>query len=132
MSMAMAIRSASLWTHAMFAVIADLHKSGLCSVDLTHDSRADLVSEFKQWLSIAATSQEGPWQRAWYFATALTKGSSDASSVAWGGHGQHDLGHLPRREGCFRQTGCLSISTTWKSTVSTIFCGRSARDTRMC
>ena len=85
MSMAMAIRSASLWKHAMFAVIADLHKSGLCSVDLTHDSRADLVSEFKQWLSIAATSQEGPWQRAWYFATALTKGWSDAFSVAWRG-----------------------------------------------
>ena len=69
----------------MFAVVAELDKSGRCSVDLTHDSRADLVSEFKQWLSITATSQEGPWQRARHFAAALTKGSSDASSVAWGG-----------------------------------------------
>ena len=36
-------------------------------------------------MSITATSQEGPWQRARHFAAALTKGSSDASSVAWGG-----------------------------------------------
>ena len=73
-SMTVAIRPASLWTHAMFAVVADLEKSGVCSVDLTHDSKADLVGEFKQWLSITATSQEGPWQRAWHFAAALTKG----------------------------------------------------------
>ena len=85
MSMTVAIRPASLWTHAMFAVIADLEKSGLCTVDLTQDSRADLLGELRQWLSITATSQEGPWQRARHFSAALTKGSSDASSVAWGG-----------------------------------------------
>ena len=28
---------------------------------------------------------QGSWQRARHFAAALTKGSSDASSVAWGG-----------------------------------------------
>ena len=39
--------------------VAELEKLGRCSVDLTHDSRADLVSEFKKWLSITATSQEG-------------------------------------------------------------------------
>ena len=59
MSMTVAIRPASLWTHAMFVVVAELEKLGRCSVDLTHDSRADLVSEFKKWLSITATSQEG-------------------------------------------------------------------------
>ena len=85
MSMTVVIRPASLWTHAMFAVVAELDNSGRCSVDLTHDSRADLVTEFKQWQSITSTSQEGPWQRARRFATTLTKGSSDASSVAWGG-----------------------------------------------
>ena len=69
----------------MFVVVAELDKSGRCSFDLTHDSRADLVSEFKQWLSITATSQEGPWQRARHFTAALAKGLSDASSVAWGG-----------------------------------------------
>ena len=61
MSMAVAIRPASLWTHAMFAVVTELEKSGRCFVDLTNDSRADLVSEFKQWLSITATSQKKPW-----------------------------------------------------------------------
>ena len=85
MSMTVAIRPTSMWTRAMFAVVAELDKSGRCSVDRTHDSRADLVTEFKQWQSITSTSQEGPWQRARRFATTLTKGSSDASSVAWGG-----------------------------------------------
>ena len=79
-SMTVAIRPASLLTHDMFAVVADLDKSGLCSVDL-----ADQVGEFKQWLSITATSQEGPWKRVRHFAATLTKGSSNASSVAWGG-----------------------------------------------
>ena len=78
------IRPASLWTNAMFAMVADLHKSGLCSVDLANDSRVDLVGEFKQWLSITATSQEWLWQRARHFAAALTKGLPDASSVACG------------------------------------------------
>ena len=50
-------------------------------VDLMHDSRANLVGEFKQWLSITATSQEGPGQLVRRFAAALTKSSSDASSV---------------------------------------------------
>ena len=39
MSMTVAMRPASLWTHAMFAVVAELKTSGRCSVDLTHDSR---------------------------------------------------------------------------------------------
>ena len=34
---------------------------------------------------MSATSQEGPWQRARHLAAFLTKGSSDASSVASGG-----------------------------------------------
>ena len=84
MSMTAAIRPASLWTHTMFAVVVELDKLGRCSVDFMHDSRADLVSEFTQWLGITATSQEGPWQRARHFSATLTKDSSDASSVAWG------------------------------------------------
>ena len=47
MSTTVAFRPASLWTHVMFAVVEELDKSGRCSVDLTHDSRADLESEFK-------------------------------------------------------------------------------------
>ena len=48
MSMTVAIRSASLWTHTMFAVLADLAKSGLCMIDLTQALRADLSGELKQ------------------------------------------------------------------------------------
>ena len=68
----------------MFAVLTELEKSSLCIVDLTQDSRADQLSEFKLWLNLSATSQEGPWQEARHFVAALTKGLSDASSVAWG------------------------------------------------
>ena len=42
MSMPVAIHPASLWTHARFAVVAGLEKSGRCTVDLTQDSRASL------------------------------------------------------------------------------------------
>ena len=41
MSMAVAIRPASLCTRAMFAVLADLEKPYLRIVDPTEDSRAD-------------------------------------------------------------------------------------------
>ena len=68
----------------MFAMLADLEKTGVCTVGLTQDSRADLVGEFKQWLNMSAISQEGPGRRARHFAAVLTKGSSDASSVGWG------------------------------------------------
>ena len=73
----------------MFAVIAELEKSGRCTVDRKHDSRVDLLCEFRQWLGIAATSQEGPWQRARHFSasirTGLSDASSDASSAVWAG-----------------------------------------------
>lgn len=85
MSMSVAIRPASLWTHDMFAASAALERSGDSTVDLSRASNAGLVAEFKQWLALTATSQEGPWQRARHFSASLTKGSSDASSVAWGG-----------------------------------------------
>ena len=35
MSMTVTIRPASLWTHAKFAMPADLRKTGLCAVDVT-------------------------------------------------------------------------------------------------
>ena len=42
MSTTVAVRPTSLRTHAMFVVIAELEKSGRCTVELTHDSRASL------------------------------------------------------------------------------------------
>ena len=53
-------------------------------VDLMHDSRANLVGEFKQWLWITSILHEGPWQQARYFVVALGNVLSDAYSVAWG------------------------------------------------
>ena len=90
MSMSVAVRLASLWTHAMFAVVAELEKSALCMVDLTQDSRrrADLLGEFQQWLNLSATSQEGPWQRARHFVAAVTKGSLHHLSHGGGGGGK--------------------------------------------
>ena len=101
MSTTVAIRPASLWTRAMLAVAAELDKSGRCCVDRTHDSRADLVSESNHWLSITVASQERPRQRARHFAAALTKASSDALSVAWGGLVNTISGTFPA-EGVFR------------------------------
>lgn len=85
MSMTVAIRPASLWTHALFQAITALDKSGVSGVDLSRDRYADLRGELLHWLSIASTTHEGPWQRARHFKAALTGGASDASSVGWGG-----------------------------------------------
>ena len=85
MSMTIAIRPASLYTQAMFAALAILEKTTQRELDLSLDSNANLVGEMKQWVNISTTTHEGPWQLAQHFAAALTKGASDASSVAWGG-----------------------------------------------
>ena len=84
MSMTVAIRPASLWTHAMFSTLAALEKSGLSRIDLTSEARGDLVGELREWKGLAPTSHEGPWQRARHLTAALTKGASDASSVGLG------------------------------------------------
>ena len=56
-SMSVAVRPASLWMHAMFAVLAELEKSALCMGDLRQHSSADLVGEFKLWFNLSATSR---------------------------------------------------------------------------
>jgi len=48
----------------MFAALAKLDKSGAPDLDLSADSSADLLGEFRTWLTISATAHEGPWQRA--------------------------------------------------------------------
>ena len=85
MSLTVAIRPASLWTHAMFAVLSKLEKSGASRIDLARDSHADLVGEFRQWMRVTSTSHEGPWQQARHFTASFTCGSTDASSIGWGG-----------------------------------------------
>lgn len=85
MSMSVAIRPASLYTQAMFAAVAALEKSGRHCIDLADRTSEDLLAEFRWWCRISTTSHEGPWQRARHFAASITRGASDASSVAWGG-----------------------------------------------
>ena len=84
MSMTVAIPPASLWTHAMFAVLASLEKAGSSRVDLSRDDRADLLGEFRQWLSLTTTSHEARWRRARHLLVRL-QGASDASSRGYGG-----------------------------------------------
>ena len=69
----------------MFAVLSKLEKSGASRIDLARGSHADLVGEFQQWMSITSTSHEGSWQRARHFTASSTCGSTDASSIGWGG-----------------------------------------------
>ena len=95
----MAIRPASLWTHAM---LSKLEKSGASRIDLTRDSYADLVGELQRWMRITSTSHEGSWQRARHFTSSFTDRSTDALSIRWGGVFNASLGPL-RARGIFPQ-----------------------------
>ena len=79
-SMSVAIRPASLWTHYMFAAI-NRAKGPVIHLG----SRPDLCAELRIWLDLSTTSQEGPWYKARHYEVALTAGSSDASSNQYGG-----------------------------------------------
>ena len=48
MSMTVAIRPASLWTHAMYAKLASIAKGGSSWVILSLDANAGLLGEFRQ------------------------------------------------------------------------------------
>ena len=115
----------------MFAVVAELEKSGRCTVDLTHDSRADLLGEFRQWLGIMATSQEGPWERAPHFSATL---KTDRRMRPWSHRGAWcTRPRAPSSRGeASRQTGWKSISTRRRCTASTTFYGSFVPDTRTC
>ena len=76
MSMTVAIRPVSLWTHAMFAVIADVEKSGLCIVDLTRDSRADILGRIQAVAEYVSCLARGA-----VAACATLRGSLDARVV---------------------------------------------------
>ena len=84
MSLTVTIFPASLWIHAMLAVLSKLEKSGTSRIDQVRDSYADLLREFQHWTCITSTSHEGPWQRARHSTVSLTGGSADASSIWWG------------------------------------------------
>lgn len=85
MSLTVAIRPASLLTHAIFAGMSTLDKSDVSRIDLTTYSYADLLRELQQWTRITSISHEGPCQRARHFTASLTDGATEASSISWGG-----------------------------------------------
>ncbi|CAN0440841.1 unnamed protein product, partial [Pylaiella littoralis] len=72
-SMSVAIRPASLWTHYMFAAIAKAKGK----VIQLHD-HADLRAELAKWFTLSSTAQEGPWYKVRHFATEVTLAASDA------------------------------------------------------
>ena len=98
MSMTVALRPVSLWTHAMFAVLADLEKSGLRIADLTRDSSADILG---------ANSSSGgicrlPRQRGRGSMRDTSRQARRARVVGYVVRRmewcrEHDLGHLPPR-----------------------------------
>jgi len=79
-SMSVAIRPASLWSHFMISAI-----SGAKDSTVSLRSHRDLCAELKVWLSLSATSQEGPWHQARHYEVKLTTASSDASTIQYGG-----------------------------------------------
>ena len=74
-SMSVAIRPASLWTHYMFAAIKKA-KSRVVQLKDKHDLRAEL----RVWLKLSSTSQEEPWYKSRHYDVSVTTASSDASS----------------------------------------------------
>ena len=96
-SMTVAIRLVSLWTHGMFAVLGDLEKSGLCVVD--QDSRANMLGRVEKVAECVRLL-------ARWAVTACTtlRGGLDARVVGcvirrMGWCHEHDLIHLPRGGG---------------------------------
>ena len=87
MSMKVAIRSASLWTHYMFEAIrkAQCSPPPFLAASRASPSRSGLREELELWDGLTENSQEGPWYLAKHFSVVLTRAASDASALAWGG-----------------------------------------------
>ena len=79
-SMSVAIRPASMWTHCMYAAIA---KANGRKIHVS--SKPDLCAELNIWRSLSATAQEGLWYKPRHYASQVTVAASDASSNQWGG-----------------------------------------------
>ena len=128
MSMTVAIRPVSLWMHAMFGVLAVLERSGLCIVDLTRDSRADMLRRIQ-----AVAEFAGCLARGAVAACATLRGGLDARVVGcvirrMGWHRVHDLGHLPRAGGVFPPDWLSIVSSRRRCMASTISFDSFARD----
>ena len=87
MSMKVAIRPVSLWTHYMLEAIRKAqrphHRFWQHRVRVLRKS--GLREELELWGGLTENSQEGLWYLAKHFTVVLTRASSDASALAWGG-----------------------------------------------
>ena len=87
-SMAVAVRPASLWTYHMYAALKRAGKPGknrrwTTVIPIARDS--GLREELLLWTRVQQGFNSGPWYKAMHFSADVTVGASDASSRAWGG-----------------------------------------------
>lgn len=132
MNMTVATRLASLWTHAMFAVLAAPDKSGTFVVDLSRASSTDLVGGVQavggpySYLAGRALATRAPLFG--YLNHRLV-------GHVFGGLGrscQHHVWAVPGWGGYYLRLGCLSMLTKMKCMLCPTSCNSSARGTRKC
>lgn len=87
-SMAVAVRPASLWTFHMYDALKRAGKPGKdrkwkTIIPLPVDS--GLRGELVLWSQVQQGFNHGPWYKARHFRLDVVLGASDASSRAWGG-----------------------------------------------
>lgn len=73
-SMSVAIRPSSLWTHYMLAAIS---KTNGRAVQLSR--KPGLLAELNIYFNLSATSQDGPWYQPRHYAAQFTVTVADAS-----------------------------------------------------
>ena len=84
MSMKVAIRPASLWTHYMFEAIikAECPHHRFWQHCVRAPRKSGLREELELWGGLTENSQEGPWYLAKHFSVVLTRAAPDASALA--------------------------------------------------
>ena len=127
MSMAVAVRPASLYTQAMFATISALEKSGRSEVPLALDSSADLRGELAHWqrkLSRQLRTKVRGRRRA--ISTRGSRAGPPMPLLRRGGGSCTPWTLRSWRERCFLRTGWRVTSTRKKCTRCTIYFCNSA------
>ena len=79
--------AASLWTHYILKAIrkAQCPRNRFWQHRVRVPRRSSLREELKLWDGLTQKLQEGPFYLANHFVVVLTRATSDASYLAWGG-----------------------------------------------